>query len=103
MKALKYKPTWWQLAYTPHGTLCGLIMPAENDGGPIIAFIGVVPEHRGKGYVNDLLVQGTLTHSSKVAVRIRSDADIDNAPMISAFRRAGYRQFASRREYHYSA
>ncbi|BAY49722.1 GCN5-related N-acetyltransferase [Scytonema sp. HK-05] len=101
-KAFKYKPTWWQLAYTQDGTLVGLIMPAENDGGPIIACIGVVPEHRGQGYVNDLLQQGTLTLKSNGAVRIRSDADVNNAAMVRAFQRAGYRQFVSRREYCYS-
>ncbi|NMG11546.1 hypothetical protein DP117_33695 [Brasilonema sp. UFV-L1] len=74
-------------------------MPAENDGGPIIGYIGVVPEHRGKGYVNDLLQQGTLILKSNGAVRIRSDADTVNIPMVHAFQRAGYRQFASRREY----
>ncbi|KAB8315656.1 GNAT family N-acetyltransferase [Tolypothrix campylonemoides VB511288] len=101
-KAFKYKPTWWQLAYTQDGTLVGLIMPAENDGGPIIACIGVVPEYRGQGYVNDLLQQGTLTLKSNGAVRIRSDADVNNAAMVRAFQRAGYRQFVSRREYCYS-
>ncbi|NMF62752.1 GNAT family N-acetyltransferase [Brasilonema octagenarum UFV-E1] len=101
-KALKYNPTWWQLAYTQDETLVGLIMPAENDGGAIIGFIGVVPEHRGQGYVNDLLQQGTLTLKSNGAVRIRSDADTVNVPMVHAFQRAGYRQFASRREYRYS-
>ena len=101
-KALKYKPTWWQLAYTQDDTLVGLIMPAENDGGPIIAYIGVVPKYRGQGYVNDLLQQGTLTLKSNGAVRIRSDADINNVPMIRAFQRAGYEEFMSRREYCYS-
>jgi RimJ/RimL family protein N-acetyltransferase len=30
-----------------------------------------------------------------------SHADINNAPMIRAFQRAGYKQFASRRQYQY--
>lgn len=55
LKAFKYQPTWWQLAYNFEETLIGLIMPTENDGGVTIGYIGVVPEHRGKGYVNDLL------------------------------------------------
>jgi hypothetical protein len=38
MKALKYKSTWWQLAYTSNETLVGLVMPAENDGGAIIGY-----------------------------------------------------------------
>jgi ribosomal protein S18 acetylase RimI-like enzyme len=101
LKAFKYQPTWWQLAYNFEETLIGLIMPTENDGGATIGYIGVVPEHRGKGYVNDLIIQGTLILKSNGAARIRADADINNAPMIRAFQRAGYRQFASRRQYHY--
>lgn len=99
LKAFKYKPTWWQLAYTEDDSLVGLIMPAENDGGPIIGYIGVIPEHRGQGYVNDLLAQGTLTLKADGATCVRADTDIDNTPMVSAFQRAGYRQFARRSEY----
>lgn len=102
LKAFKYQPTWWQLAYTHEEILVGLIMPIENDGGATIGYIGVIPEHRGKGYVNDLLNQGTLTLKSNGAARIRSDADINNAPMIRAFQHARYKQFASRRQYYYS-
>lgn len=102
LKAFKYQPTWWQLAYTLDQTVVGLIMPIENDGGPVIGYIGVLPKHRGKGYVNDLLNQGTLTLKSNGATRIRADADINNLPTIRAFKRAKYQQFASRRQYHYS-
>jgi RimJ/RimL family protein N-acetyltransferase len=101
-KAFNYQSAWWQLAYTNEESLVGLILPAENDGGAIIGYIGVVPEHRGKGYVNDLLNQGTLTLKSNDARRIRADTDSSNTPMIRAFKRAGYKQFASRRQYHYS-
>lgn len=102
LKAFKYKPTWWQLAYTQDGAVAGLIMPAENDGGPIIGYMGVIPEHRGQGYVNELLAQGTLTLKADGANRVRADADVNNAPMVSAFQRIGYRQFALRREYRLS-
>lgn len=99
MKAYKYKSTWWQLAYTPDGTVAGLIMPAQNDGGPIIGYIGVVPEQRGQGYVNDLLAQGTFTLLADGAARVRADTDVNNTPMVDAFERVGYKQFALRREY----
>ncbi|OKH48912.1 hypothetical protein NIES2101_21495 [Calothrix sp. HK-06] len=99
MKAFKYKSTWWQLAYTSDGVLVGLVMPAENDGRAIIGYLGVVPEQRGHGYANELLTQGTQTLLSDGATRIRSDADVNNIPMVAAFRRAGYNQFALRKEY----
>ncbi len=97
-KGLKYEPTWWQLAYQ-EGDLVGLVMPAENDGGPIIAYVGIVPEHRGRGYIDDVLAQGTRVLASAGAPRIRADTDTRNFPMVAAFRRAGYRQFAMRMMY----
>ncbi|BAZ16993.1 GCN5-related N-acetyltransferase [Calothrix sp. NIES-4071] len=99
MKALKYKSTWWQLAYTLDKALVGLVMPAENDGGAIIGYLGVVPEQRGYGYAKELLAQATQTLLSDGATRIRSDADVNNIPMVAAFGRAGYNQFALRKEY----
>jgi len=98
LQAFKYKSSWWQLAYNQTGVV-GLIMPAENDGGAIIGYIGVIPEYRGQGYVHDLLAQGTVTLKAAGARRVRADTDVNNAPMVSAFQKAGYHQFASRQEY----
>lgn len=99
LQGFKYEPGWWQLAYLPSGELAGLIVPAKNDGGPIIAYIGVVPQQRGNGYVDDLLAKGTATLIASGAWRIRADTDTENAPMAAAFRRAGYVEFATRAEF----
>ncbi len=56
---LEHDPAWCQLAYTPSGDLVGLVMPAKNPTTPVINYIGVVPEQRGRGYVDDLLARGT--------------------------------------------
>lgn len=98
-RALRGELTWWQVAYDKKGELVGLVIPSKNDGGPIIAYIGVVPEHRGQGYVNDLLAQGTRILADEGAQRIRADTDSLNEPMAAAFRRAGYQQFAVRLTY----
>lgn len=98
-RAMLYKLGRWRLAYIPKGTLAGLIMVAENDGGPIIYYIGVVPEQRGRGYVDDLLVEGTLLLQAEGATRIITDTDTENAPMGRAFERAGYRKFGTRLDY----
>ena len=65
----------------------------------MINFIGVVPEHRGRGYVDDLLAEGTAALHAAGAERVRADTDTRNLPMALAFRRAGYVEFAKRREY----
>jgi ribosomal protein S18 acetylase RimI-like enzyme len=94
-----YDPSWWQLAYAADGELVGLVMPSRNPTFAVIGYIGVVPEQRGRGYIDDLLAQATATLAASGASAIRADTDVANLPMAHAFQRAGYQQFATRREY----
>ncbi len=87
---------WWRLAYTPEGSLAGLAIPSRNFDGPVVAYLGVVPELRGRGYVDDLLAEITRLLAGEGAQRIRADTDLANRPMAAAFERAGYRNFAIR-------
>ncbi len=97
---MDYESGWWELACgKPDGALVGLIMPARNPTSPVIDYIGVVPERRGEGYVDDLLARGAATLLSADAGQIRADTDTANRPMADAFRRSGYAEFAGRREY----
>lgn len=102
-RRVKHEPSWWQLAYTHDGDLVGLVMPAEPPAFLTIFYVGVVPAMRGRGYVDDLLAAGTATllaAGSGVGDKpLRADTDIANAPMAAAFRRAGWEEFAKRREY----
>jgi RimJ/RimL family protein N-acetyltransferase len=82
----------------------GLVMPAEPPGFLTIFYVGVVPEMRGRGYVDDLLAAGTATLLEARArdgneKPLRADTDVANAPMATAFERAGWTRFAGRREY----
>lgn len=99
LQQLGYEPEWWQLAYTPDGSLVGLHMPTKSPTAATIGYIGVVPEQRGQGYIDDLLAQLTRTLMQANAERIIADTDVGNFPMAAAFRRAGYAEFGRRREY----
>ncbi|HEV8190477.1 MAG TPA: GNAT family N-acetyltransferase, partial [Ktedonobacterales bacterium] len=99
LQQLGYEPERWQLAYTPDGSLVGLHMPTMSPTAATIGYIGVVPEQRGQGYIDDLLAQLTRTLAQASAERIIADTDVGNFPMAGAFRRAGYTQFGKRREY----
>ena len=55
-----------------------------------VGFIGVVPEQRGHGYVDDLLGECTRLLVEHGAVRIVGGTDLTTSPMAAAFRRAGY-------------
>lgn len=84
----------WKVGYDPTGVPVGYVMLSafdEDDTGTI-AHIGVVPDQRGNGYVNDLLAETTADAASRGFTTIISDTDVLNVPMIAAFERAGHRE-----------
>lgn len=82
--------SWWRVAMLPDGTPVGFVIPARNAYHPIIAYIAVLPEHRGNGYIDDLLAEGTRVLASEGATYARAATDVGNVPMARAFTRAGY-------------
>jgi RimJ/RimL family protein N-acetyltransferase len=84
---------WWRIAQLPDGTPVGFVIPARNDYNAIIAYIGVLPPHRGNGYIDDLLAEGTRLLAEQDVPRIRAATDVANVPMARAFDRAGYVTF----------
>jgi RimJ/RimL family protein N-acetyltransferase len=84
---------WWQIAALPDGESIGFVIPAHNGYNPIIAYLGVVPAHRGHGYVHDVLAAGTSLLAAQNVPRIRAATDVGNAPMAAAFALAGYVTF----------
>jgi GNAT superfamily N-acetyltransferase len=81
---------WWRLAYTREGELVGLTLPSRNVYDPVVGYVAVVPEHRGKGYAYDLLVEATHDLVGYGADRIVAGTDVGNVPMAKAFAKAGY-------------
>jgi RimJ/RimL family protein N-acetyltransferase len=84
---------WWRIATLPDGEPVGFVIPAHNSYNPIIAYLGVVPAHRGHGYVHDVLAAGTSLLAAQNVPRIRASTDVGNAPMAAAFALAGYVTF----------
>ncbi|MDR3083711.1 MAG: GNAT family N-acetyltransferase, partial [Streptomyces sp.] len=84
---------WWRIATLPHGEPVGFVLPAHNGYNPIIAYIAVLPAHRGNGYIDDLLAEGTRVLAEQDVPRVRASTDLGNVPMANAFRRAGYVNF----------
>jgi RimJ/RimL family protein N-acetyltransferase len=76
---------WWRVATLPDGEPVGFVLPAHNGYNPIIAYLGVVPAHRGHGYIHDVLAAGTSLLAAQDVPRIRAATDVGNAPMAAAF------------------
>ncbi|MEU7867402.1 GNAT family N-acetyltransferase [Dactylosporangium sp. NPDC049140] len=81
---------WWRVGTRPDGEPVGFVFPARNDYGPIIAYIGVLPGHRGHGYIDAILAEGTRVLAAHDIPRIRANTDVGNVPMARAFARHGY-------------
>lgn len=88
--------TWWRLAYDADGELIGLAVPTRNYSIPVVGYVAVLPEHRGRGYVDELLAETTRVLVENGADRIGADTDSTNTPMAAAFDRAGYRKLKVR-------
>jgi RimJ/RimL family protein N-acetyltransferase len=84
---------WWRIATLPDGEPVGFVIPAHNGYNPIIAYLAVVPAHRGHGHVHDVLAAGTSLLAAQNVPRIRAATDVGNVPMAAAFARAGYITF----------
>lgn len=94
-----FAPAWWQRADDEHGEPVGFVLPVvfaqeerTRDGlrEGTIFYVGVLPAQRGKGHGHALLAQATRTLCSVGVWRIFCDTAENNAPMIAAFRAAGY-------------
>lgn len=95
-KSLPGDRGWWRLAYNEEDELVGFALPSANNGGPVVGYLGILPEHRGHGYVDDLLAEITHLLAETGTDVIRADTDFGNLPMAAAFERAGYHHFATR-------
>lgn len=81
---------WWRIATLPGGEPVGFATPARNDYHPTTGYLAVLPEHRGTGYIDEILAEGTRFLIAQDAPRIRAATDIGNAPTANAFQRVGY-------------
>ncbi|MFD9355716.1 GNAT family N-acetyltransferase [Streptomyces sp. NPDC060031] len=91
--------SWWRLARTPDGQVAGLALPSATPYSRNVGYLGVVPELRGQGYVDDVLAEITRVQVEAGAELITATTDTDNAPMAAAFARAGYRTVQTRMIY----
>lgn len=93
------EPTWWRMASDADGKTVGIVLPVLlrqerhwRDGKPqgTIYYMGVLPQHRGKGYGRELLDEATRLFLKRDCWRVFCDASATNEPMLRAFRSAGY-------------
>lgn len=90
-----FEYNWWHLGINSCGEVIGFVLPVLFDKriqlrtGTFI-LMATLPQHRGNGYVHDLLKKGTRLLQDIGISRIYTDADVNNFPMKNAFKAAGY-------------
>lgn len=91
LKEIDFNETWWKVAYNEKGEFVGLVVPPKfgEDRGAI-NYIGVIPEKRGKGYVNDLLWEGSKILIDDGIKSLIADIDVQNYPLEKALNLLGY-------------
>lgn len=92
LKDIDFNKSWWKLAYTHNNELIGLVIPQKfNDNVGAINYIGVIPERRGNGYVNDLLKEGIRILSENNIKKVIADIDVNNYPLEKALNKEGFK------------
>jgi GNAT superfamily N-acetyltransferase len=93
-----YHPETWCVAYNNNEPV-GVVFAQRYDDRPeegSLFFIGVLPEHRGKGYAKVLHAKGLEMLAAIGVTEYVGSTDIANAPMIRAFAANGCRLYAVR-------
>lgn len=82
----------WQIAHEPDGTLAGYVaVGAFEEGVGTIAHIGVAPDRRGRGYVDELMRAANRAARARGYRSVLSEVDVENAPMLAAMERNDHR------------
>lgn len=80
----------WRVAEDADGLVVGFVLATRNAYDAAISFIGVLPQHRGRGVVDALLAEALRIHDVAGEARVVATTDTDNTPMRRAFERAGF-------------
>ncbi len=91
LKHIDFRPEMWFLTYDETGRGAGLVIAHKftADTGAI-NYIGIFPEQRGHGYVNDLIAKATAVLKKSGVKQIIADIDKTNFPMENSLLNAGY-------------
>jgi GNAT superfamily N-acetyltransferase len=81
----------WLVGYVGDDPAGYVAVSAVEDWGSTITHVGVHPDHRGRGYIDDLLGAAAIATQQAGIHQGLSDVDVVNMPMITAMRRAGHR------------
>ena len=102
LERIEMNPERWLLAYDPEsGGFVGLVIVQKHDpASGMINYIGVAPEHRGRGYIDDLLAKGTSELLKAGYKSVIGEIDPLNYPVKKALFYMGFKKTTTTWWYH---
>ncbi len=88
LKSQNFIPDLWELAFYKDSLVGLIISQIEDENTGSISYIGIIPEMRGKKFIDKLIWHSITKFSNKK--RIIAETDVNNNPMIYAFLRNGF-------------
>ncbi|MGU3411812.1 GNAT family N-acetyltransferase [Microbacterium sp. M1A1_1b] len=80
----------WRIAEDADGLVVGFVLATRTAYDAAISYVGVLPQHRGRGIVDALLAEALRIHAEAGEPRVVGTTDSENVPMRRAFERAGF-------------
>lgn len=100
VRSYRAQPDWFSVAFDSNEDPIGYVVPClVEDDIPVVGEVGVVADHRGHGYGNDLLSHATRLLAASGAERIVADTDCANTAMRTVFGAGCYREQRWRDDY----
>lgn len=90
----RFDPTWWKVAFLgarPVGVILPQAFPGSETDGSLF-YVGVVPDHRGRGLGRMLHATGLESLARKGITRYVGSTDSRNLPMLAIFAANGCAQ-----------
>lgn len=99
MAKFDHRDEWYEIGFAPDGSPAAVSMPARNPSEAVIGHVGVVPEHRRRGYATAVVARGVAVLAGAGATSIAGDCDAANTGIAHAFAANGFDNFVNRREF----
>ncbi|MFC8721279.1 GNAT family N-acetyltransferase [Kitasatospora sp. NPDC057198] len=91
-REMRGRRSWWRIARTAAGQVVGFVIPSHNSVVPMVGYLGVLPEFRGRGYAAELLAEATRILAAETPSEVvRAETNLTNHPMVAALELVGYR------------
>jgi len=99
MESITYDPRWWRVALSREGNTVGIIFPVVAFGEPMIGYIGVIPEQRGRNIASFLLSEAWSLMQWKGHSTLSAEADERNVAMHRVLTKSEFNRRSRKQEW----